>query len=153
MHIIENVNNDYSTYMSNIDNITNMSILNNSLFNNIKYSEIHNGSSSHPTHYLSNQELYGWIGDSIFIFAQMSQVYHTWKVKRTRDLSYVLICLFAVGNIMYTTFGIIDNSYSMSIGNGITVLISFIQFGQKVYYDNYYEFRDIGNGYGYDEIN
>lgn len=110
-------------------------------------------SSSHPSHYLSNQELYGWIGDSIFIIAQLSQVYHTYKVKRTRDLSYILICLFAIGNIMYTTFGIIDNSYSMSIGNGITVLISFTQFAQKVYYDNYYEFRDLGSTYEYDEIN
>lgn len=110
-------------------------------------------SSSHNNHYLSNQELYGWIGDTIFIIAQMSQVYHTYKVKRTKDLSYVLICLFAIGNIMYTTFGIIDNSYSMAIGNGITVLISFTQLTQKVYYDNYYEFRDLGSVYSYTEIN
>jgi uncharacterized protein with PQ loop repeat len=120
--------------------------------NQYEYLQLSN-SSSHPSHYLSNQELYGWIGDSIFIIAQLSQVYHTYKVKRTKDLSYVLICLFAIGNIMYTTFGIIDNSYSMSIGNGITVLISFTQFAQKVYYDNYYEFRDLGSTYEYDEIN
>ena len=105
-------------------------------------------SSSHNNHYLSNQELYGWIGDTIFIIAQMSQVYHTYKVKRTKDLSYVLICLFAIGNIMYTTFGIIDNSYSMAIGNGITVLISFTQLTQKVYYDNYHE-----RGVAYHQIN
>ena len=108
---------------------------------------------SNPSHYLSNQELYGWVGDTIFVLAQLSQVYHTYKVKRTKDLSYSLICLFAIGNIMYTVFGIIDNSYSMAVGNAITVLISFTQFGQKIYYDNYYEFRDLGSTYEYNEIN
>jgi uncharacterized protein with PQ loop repeat len=114
--------------------------------------QLTNGSSN-PNHYLSNQELFGWVGDSIFVVAQLSQVYHTYKVKRTKDLSYSLICLFALGNIMYTVFGIVDNSYSMAVGNGITVLISFTQLGQKIYYDNYYEFRDLGSDYGYSEIN
>ena len=63
--------------------------------------QLKNGSSN-PNHYLSNQELYGWVGDTIFVVAQLSQVYHTYKVKRTKDLSYSLICLFALGNIMYT---------------------------------------------------
>jgi uncharacterized protein with PQ loop repeat len=101
---------------------------------------------------LSSQELYGWIGDFIFIIAQMSQVIHTFKVKRTKDLSYVLICLFTLGNIMFTTFGIIDNSYSMAIGNGITVLISITQLSQKVYYDHYYPYRELGHTC-YDDIN
>jgi uncharacterized protein with PQ loop repeat len=121
-------------------------------YNQYEHLSLTNGSSN-PSHYLSNQELYGWIGDSIFIIAQISQVHHTYKVKRTKDLSYSLICLFAIGNIMYTAFGIIDNSYSMAVGNGITVLISFAQFAQKIYYDNYYEFRDLGSDYGYNEIN
>ena len=48
---------------------------------------------------------------------------------------------------MYTIFGILDDSYSMAIGNGATLITSFIQLGQKIYYEKYY------NPTGYIHIN
>lgn len=47
--------------------------------------------------------------------------------------------LFCVGNIMYTTFGFLDDSTSMFIGNGISLLLSLVQISQKMYYDNYFK--------------
>jgi uncharacterized protein with PQ loop repeat len=96
---------------------------------------------------IQEQEIFGWIGNFIFIIAQLSQVWHTHKVKRTKDLSYILQCMFIIGNIMYTAFGLLDNSISMFVGNGISLGISFFQIGQKIYYDHFYELRDIRGGY------
>ena len=35
---------------------------------------------------------------------------------------------------MYTTFGYIDNSPSMFYGNGMSLLLSTFQIGQKIHY-------------------
>ena len=93
------------------------------------------------------QEYFGWIGNLIFISAQVSQIIHTFKVKRTTDISYILQVLLFIGNVMYTTFGYLDQSLSMFLGNFITLFTSIIQISQKVYYD-----RQTYKGL-YDEIN
>jgi hypothetical protein len=80
-------------------------------------------------------EYFGWIGNSIFISAQMFQIIHTFKVKKTHDLSYGLQILMIMGNSMYTTFGLIDKSLSMFLGNLITLVMSIFQLSQKIYYD------------------
>ena len=87
---------------------------------------------------LKTQEYFGWIGNIIFIFAQMFQIHHTFNIKKTKDISYGLQILFCIGNVMYTTFGALDDSLSMLIGNGISLSLSFVQISQKVYYDHYY---------------
>ena len=94
--------------------------------------------SNHSNIIFSNQEYYGWLGNFIFITAQISQVIHTYKVKRTRDISYILQVLLLIGNLMYTTFGYLDNSFSMFVGNLVTVFTSLIQISQKIYYDKKY---------------
>ena len=94
------------------------------------------------------QEYFGWIGNVIFISAQLAQVYHTYRVKRTSDISYILQFLFLIGNLMYTTFGYLDQSFSMFLGNLITVFTAIVQISQKIYYD-----RKNNRIYGlYDEI-
>tara|TARA_B100001142_G_scaffold213499_1_gene211618 strand:+ start:449 stop:763 length:315 start_codon:yes stop_codon:yes gene_type:complete len=92
------------------------------------------------------EEYFGWIGNSIFISAQMFQIIHTFKVKQTHDLSYGLQICMIIGNSMYTTFGLIDNSLSMFLGNLITLFMSMIQLSQKIYYDKkYYSSYDLIN--------
>lgn len=81
------------------------------------------------------QEYFGWAGNIIFISAQVSQVIYTYRVKRTNDISYSLQVLLLIGNIMYTTFGILDDSLSMFIGNLLTVFTAIIQIIQKIHYD------------------
>ena len=81
------------------------------------------------------QEYFGWIGNAIFIFAQLFQIVHTYRVKKTDDLSYGLEILWIIGNTMYTLFGIFDKSFAMFLGSFITLITSITQFGQKVYYD------------------
>ena len=52
------------------------------------------------------EEYYGWIGNAIFICAQLFQVIHTFKVKKTDDISFGLQILMIIGNSMYTAFDI-----------------------------------------------
>ena len=84
----------------------------------------------------THQEYFGWIGNSIFIFAQLAQVLHTYRVKKTDDVSYVLEVMWIIGNSMYTAFGYIDDSMSMFYGNLVSLIVSIVQISQKVYYDN-----------------
>lgn len=81
------------------------------------------------------QEYFGWVGNVIFITAQISQIFHTCKVKRTSDISYILQFLLLIGNMMYATFGYLDQSISMFLGNLLTVFTAIIQINQKIYYD------------------
>ena len=80
------------------------------------------------------QEIYGWIGNGIFFMAQLSQIIYTFRVKSADDLSYTLFFFWLIGETMYTTFGWIDNSPSMFIGNGASLILSIVQLGQKVHY-------------------
>jgi MtN3 and saliva related transmembrane protein len=95
------------------------------------------------------QEYFGWAGNFIFLSAQISQVFYTFKVKRTNDISYSLQVLLLIGNIMYTAFGVLDKSLSIFIGNLLTVFTAIIQIIQKIHYDKI-NHKYIGL---YDEIN
>ena len=81
------------------------------------------------------QEYYGWAGNCIFIIAQLLQIFHTFKEKKTGEISYGLEIMWIIGNSFYTTFGYIDNSLSTFAGNFISLGLSIIQIIQKVYYD------------------
>jgi uncharacterized protein with PQ loop repeat len=83
----------------------------------------------------NHQEYFGWIGNAIFIIAQYAQIIHTFKVKKTDDVSYILEVMWIIGNGMYTVFGYIDNSISMFYGNLTSFILSLIQLSQKIYYD------------------
>jgi uncharacterized protein with PQ loop repeat len=80
------------------------------------------------------QEIYGWIGNGIFFAAQLSQIIYTFRIKSADDLSYTLFFFWLIGECMYTAFGWIDDSPSMFIGNGASLVLSVVQLGQKVHY-------------------
>ena len=94
--------------------------------------------------YMSNttdliSESIAWSGNAIFAIAQIIQIIHTFKVKKTHDISYGLQILWVIGNCLYTGFGYFIGSLSMFIGNLITSGTMLFQIGQKIYYDNYYK--------------
>jgi hypothetical protein len=97
---------------------------------------------------LEDQEIFGWVGNAIFISGQTYQIYYTYKIKHTEDFSYLLQLLWILGNGMFFIFGILDDSLSMFIGNLVTFICSITQLGQKIYYDKYYQ-----RSMGYREIN
>ena len=82
-----------------------------------------------------NEEYYGWVGNGIFISAQLAQIFHTYGQKKTEEISYILEIMWIIGNSMYTVFGYIDNSNSMFYGNLVSLILTIIQLSQKIYYD------------------
>ena len=86
--------------------------------------------------YKSNREIIAWSGNAIFWTAQISQIVHTFRIKETKDISLTLQILWVIGNSMYTTFGYLDNSMSMFIGNLFSLIFTLIQIGQRIYYNN-----------------
>lgn len=88
---------------------------------------------------LKNQEIFGWIGNIIFILGLIIQFFHVYKMKDASDVSYGLCILWVIGNSMYTTFGYLDNSDSLFIGSAISLFISISQLIQKKYYQSYYK--------------
>ena len=85
-----------------------------------------------------DDNLFGWLGNSIFILAQLIQIIHTYKVKSTKDISFGLQFLWLTGNTMYTVYGHLEKSQVIFIGNLITCGTTTINIGQKIFYDYYY---------------
>ena len=84
---------------------------------------------------MNTQEYFGWIGNSIFISAELAQVAHSIKTRKTIDISYIMVVLMLLGNGAYTAFGVIDNSLSLSVGSGISFLVLLFQLWLKIYYE------------------
>jgi len=79
-------------------------------------------------------EVEAWIGSLIFIIAQSSQIYHVFRRKSADDVSYILLGFVLCGNILYTTFGALENSPAMFTGNLITTILNILQVIQKIHY-------------------
>ncbi len=79
--------------------------------------------------------IYGWTANAIFITAQLSQIIHTHKVKKTNDISYILQFCWLSGNILYTVYGYLNHSDVIFYGNLITTITTIINIIQKIYYD------------------
>jgi uncharacterized protein with PQ loop repeat len=88
---------------------------------------------------INTQEYFGWIGNGIFVGAQSAQVFHSFKTKKTKDISYFMVVLMLLGNGAYTAFGIIDNSMSLAIGSSVSLFVLIIQLYLKIYYENCYK--------------
>ena len=86
--------------------------------------------------YKSNREIIAWTGNVIFWGAQISQIIHTYKIKKVKDISLTLQILWFIGNTMYTTFGYLDNSMSMFVGNLLSLIFTTIQIFQRYFYHN-----------------
>lgn len=87
---------------------------------------------------MNTQEYFGWIGNGIFVGAQAAQVFHSFKTKKTEDISYFMVVLMLLGNGAYTAFGVIDDSMSLAIGSSVSLFILIIQLYLKIYYENCY---------------
>ncbi len=91
---------------------------------------------------IDTQEYFGWIGNGIFVGAELAQVVHSVKTKKTEDVSYIMVILMILGNGSYTVFGFIDDSMSLAIGSSISLFVLIIQLYLKIYYENCYRKRE-----------
>ena len=67
-------------------------------------------------------EIIGIIAAVLTTSAFLPQVYKTWKTKNAKALSMPMLILFFVGIILWFVYGILINSFSLIIANGITIV-------------------------------
>ena len=71
---------------------------------------------------LDNIEILGLIAAALTTSAFLPQVYKTWKTKNAKALSMPMLILFFIGIILWFIYGILLNSLSLIIANGITII-------------------------------
>ncbi|RNC92545.1 MAG: hypothetical protein ED555_05555 [Allomuricauda sp.] len=69
-------------------------------------------------------EILGLIAAALTTSAFVPQVYKAWKHKSTKDISLVMYLVFLIGLILWFIYGWVIGSLSMTIANGITILLS-----------------------------
>jgi MtN3 and saliva related transmembrane protein len=83
---------------------------------------------------LDNVEIIGLIAAILTTSAFLPQVYKTWKTKNAKSLSMPMLLLFFIGIILWFIYGILLNSLSLIIANGVTVLsYAFLIYFKIVY--------------------
>jgi len=70
---------------------------------------------------LDNIEIIGLIAAVLTTSAFLPQVYKTYKSKDVSSLSMPMLLLFFVGIILWFIYGIIIESFSLMMANGITI--------------------------------
>jgi MtN3 and saliva related transmembrane protein len=67
-------------------------------------------------------ETIGLIAAVLTTSAFLPQVYKTWKTKNAKALSMPMLILFFVGIVLWFIYGLLLNSLSLIVANGITVI-------------------------------
>ena len=76
----------------------------------------------------------GYIAGTLTTIAFIPQVARAWKMKETRDLSLVMLLLFAVGVLLWTFYGIWTDSLPIIAANIITFFLILVLLGLKIRY-------------------
>lgn len=67
-------------------------------------------------------EWFGGIAGILTTASFLPQVFKTWKTKSTDSLSLPMLLMMTIGIAFWLTYGILINSISMIISNGITLV-------------------------------
>lgn len=78
--------------------------------------------------------LIGYLAGVLTTIAFVPQVVRAWKLKETRDLSLVMLILFAAGIFLWTCYGIWIESLPVIAANAITFVLVLILLGLKIRY-------------------
>ena len=73
-----------------------------------------------------NIEIIGMFAAILTTLAFVPQVLKVIRLKKTEDLSLSTYIIFTVGVGLWLVYGFLKNSISMILGNGITLILSFI---------------------------
>jgi MtN3 and saliva related transmembrane protein len=78
--------------------------------------------------------LFGYIAGTLTTLSFVPQVARAWKLKETRDLSPVMLLLFALGVLIWTLYGVWTASMPIIAANVITFILILILLWMKVRY-------------------
>lgn len=78
--------------------------------------------------------LIGYIAGALTTLSFVPQVVRAWKLGETRDLSLVMLLLFAIGVLLWTFYGLRTGSMPIIMANIITFALILILVAMKVRY-------------------
>jgi len=76
----------------------------------------------------------GYIAGTLTPISFVPQVVRAWTLKETRDISLIMLLLFAAGVLLWTVYGIWTGSLPIIAANVITVLLILLLLGLKIRY-------------------
>lgn len=79
-------------------------------------------------------EILGLVAACCTTSAFMPQVYRAWKSKSLRDISLFMYLVFFTGTILWFIYGIMIQSISIVLANGVTAALALIIIFLKLKY-------------------
>lgn len=79
-------------------------------------------------------EILGLVAACCTTSAFMPQVYRAWKSKSLRDISLFMYLVFFTGTILWFIYGMLIQSISIVLANGITAALALIIIFLKLKY-------------------
>jgi MtN3 and saliva related transmembrane protein len=78
--------------------------------------------------------LVGYIAGTFTTISFIPQVARAWKLKETRDLSFAMLLLFALGVLLWALYGVWIGSIPIIAANVITFILILILLWMKINY-------------------
>ncbi|WAC04876.1 MAG: SemiSWEET transporter [Methanoregula sp.] len=76
----------------------------------------------------------GYIAGTLTTVSFIPQVFRAWRLKETRDISLVMLLLFAAGILLWTLYGIWVDSLPIIAANVITFALIIVLLAMKIRY-------------------
>ena len=76
----------------------------------------------------------GLVAATLTTFAFIPQVIKTWRMKETRDISFLMYLIFTIGVSLWLGYGILIGDYPVLIANGATLIMALTILIAKIRY-------------------
>ena len=81
-------------------------------------------------------EIIGYIAGILIAITMIPQIIISIKTKSVEGISMLMLIIFFTSMLLWTIYGIMINSYPLTITNGIATIVSGIQVYIKIKYKN-----------------
>ena len=78
-----------------------------------------------------NADLFGYVGTFLNTIMLGPQVYKTWKIKQTKDLSLATLIIFVIVCVFWLIYGIMNMALPVIITNTFVGIINLILINHK----------------------
>lgn len=78
------------------------------------------------------KDVFGYLGSAFLTITLIPQLYLTYKTKKTRDISFVFLCLQLITCVFFLIYGIHLSENPLIIANSIVLFQSCLLFYAKI---------------------
>ena len=86
-----------------------------------------------------NNNIYGHIAGVLTISTMIPQLFHTWKIKSTRDLSMLMLLIHQISGIFWVVYALSTYNVVLFIYDTTASIINFVMICSKIYFDYHRE--------------